>query len=81
MSVYNIPIKARSSFTTSLQNMLSIKVADFAVTRVGLVIHPCAKVIALFIKCDEIHILPLSNFLKIWIFKIEVLVNLLYKFH
>ena len=39
MSVYKIPLKTLSLFTSLLQNMLSINDADLAVTRVGFVIQ------------------------------------------
>ena len=44
-------------------------------------VHPCAKVMALFFKCENFQTLTFSNFLKIWTFQIEVLVSIYVKFH
>ena len=44
------------------------------------VIHPCAKVMALFFKCENFQTLTLSNFLKLWVFQTEVLVSIYLNF-
>ena len=44
-------------------------------------VHPCAKVMALFLICENYQTLTFSNFLKIWVFQIEVLVSIYVKFH
>ena len=44
-------------------------------------VHPCAKVMALFLKWENFQNLTFSNFLKIRAFKIEVLVSNYDKFH
>ena len=35
-------------------------------------VHPCAKVMALFFKCENFQTLTFTYFLKIWAFQIEV---------
>ena len=44
-------------------------------------VHPCAKVMALFFKCENFQTLTFSYFLKIWAFQIEVLVSIYLKFY
>ena len=45
------------------------------------VVHSCAKVMALFFKCENFQILTFSNFLKILAFQMKVLVSIYVKFH
>ena len=44
-------------------------------------VHPCAKVMALFFKCENFQTLTFLNFLKLWVFQTEVLVSIYVKFH
>ena len=44
-------------------------------------VHPCAKVMALFLICENFQTLAFSNFLKMWVFQVEVLVSICLKFH
>ena len=47
----------------------------------SVVVHPCAKVMALFFKCENFQTLTFSNFLKIWVFQIKVLESINVEFH
>ena len=60
---------------------LFINITGYPCTTASLLVHPCAKVMALFSKCKNFQILTSSIFLKIWRFKIEVLVSIYVKFH
>ena len=61
--------------------MINLQTMIFAADQLNRHVHPCVKVMALFFKCENFQILTFSNFLKIWLFQIEVLVSIYIKFH
>ena len=50
-------------------------------TTVNAHVHPCAKVMALFLKCENFQTLTFSNFLENLAFQLEMLVSIYVKFH